>query len=54
MKVVFFCGDQSRYGIAHLIPLLESKFQISMQRHTDGKYSERLCKEKSIMNKKSF
>jgi methionyl-tRNA formyltransferase len=29
MKVVFFCGDQSRYGIAHLIPLLESKFQIS-------------------------
>jgi len=29
MKVVFFCGDQSRYGIGHLIPLLKSKFQIS-------------------------
>lgn len=28
MKVVFFCGDQSRYGIGHLLPLLESKFQI--------------------------
>lgn len=29
MKVVFFCGDQSRYGIGHLIPLLESEFQIA-------------------------
>ena len=29
MKVVFFCGDQSRYGIGHLMPLLESKFQVS-------------------------
>lgn len=29
MKVVFFCGDQSRYGIGHLMPLLKSKFQIS-------------------------
>ncbi len=29
MKAVFFCGDQSRYGIEHLIPLLESRFQIS-------------------------
>lgn len=28
MKVVFFCGDQSRYGIGHLLPLLESKLQI--------------------------
>jgi methionyl-tRNA formyltransferase len=29
MKIIFFCGDQSRYGIGHLIPLLESRFQIS-------------------------
>lgn len=29
MKVVFFCGNQSRYGIGHLIPLLESKLQIA-------------------------
>jgi len=29
MKVVFFCGDQSCFGIAHLLPLLESKFQIN-------------------------
>jgi len=29
MKTAFFCGDQSPYGIGHLIPLLKSKFQIS-------------------------
>lgn len=28
MKVVFFCGEQSRFGIGHLMPLLESKFQV--------------------------
>lgn len=29
MNVVFFCGDQSRYGVAHLKPLLASRFKIS-------------------------
>jgi methionyl-tRNA formyltransferase len=28
VKVIFFCGDQSRYGAAHLKPLLESKFSV--------------------------
>lgn len=28
MKVLFFCGDKSRYGICHLKPLLESSFEI--------------------------
>ena len=28
MKVVFLCGEQSRFGIGHLMPLLESKFQV--------------------------
>lgn len=29
MKAVFFCGNKSPYGIAHLIPLLESRFEIA-------------------------
>lgn len=29
MKVIFFCGDQSRYGVAHLNPLLASRFTVS-------------------------
>jgi len=29
MKVIFFCGDKSRYGMAHLKPLLESRFTVS-------------------------
>ncbi len=28
MKTVFFCGHKSRYGIAHLKPILESEFQV--------------------------
>jgi methionyl-tRNA formyltransferase len=29
VKVVFFCGDQSRYGAGHIKPLLESRFTVS-------------------------
>jgi methionyl-tRNA formyltransferase len=29
MKIVFFCGDQSRYGLGHLAPLLRSRFEIA-------------------------
>ena len=29
MKVVFLCGHQSPYGLAHLVPILKSQFDIS-------------------------
>ena len=29
MKAIFFCGDKSPYGRAHLFPLLKSKFNVT-------------------------
>ena len=28
MKLVFFCGHRSRYGLEHLKPILESNFEV--------------------------
>ncbi len=41
MKALFFCGHKSRYGRAHLIPLLDSRFEIdSIILATDARWKK--------------